>query len=138
VLIIGNQAEVLKTAHELLPFVFKKRDEFQTIVDYLEDRITGTEVFQRFKALQDRGIREKNRYPSSGEINIPYRRSEGQVLGKSTGGRPPILNRVQIREIQYAHDILGRTLKSLAAEFGVSPSTVKSALSTVPTTVHDE
>jgi hypothetical protein len=38
VLIIGIQAEVLKTACELLPFVFKKRDEFQTIVDYLEDR----------------------------------------------------------------------------------------------------
>jgi hypothetical protein len=138
VLIIGIQAEVLKTARELLPFVFKKRDEFQTIVDYLEDRITGTEVFQRFKAFQDLGIREKSRYPSNGEINIPYRRSEGQVLGKSAGGRPPILKRAQILEIQYSHNVLGRTLKCLAAEFGVSPSTVKSALSTDTTTIHDE
>ena len=67
VLIVGKQAEVLKTAHELLPFVSKKKDEFQTIVDYLEDRVTGTEVFQRFKALQDLGAREKNRYPSNGK-----------------------------------------------------------------------
>jgi hypothetical protein len=54
------------------------------------------------------------------------------------GGRPPILNRVQIREIRYARNVLGRTLQSLAAEFGVSPSTVKSALSIDATTAHDE
>lgn len=138
VLIIGNQTEVLKTARELLPFVSKKRNEFQTIVDYLEDRLTGTEVFKRFKIFQDMGIREKNRYPSKGEIDIPYKRSEGQVLGKKSGGRPPLLNRVQIAEIQHARNALGRTLQSLAAEFGVSPSTVKSALSTNTTTAHDE
>jgi hypothetical protein len=138
VLIIGKQEEVLKTARELLPFVSKKRDEFQTIVDYLEDRITGTDVFQRFKVLQDLGIREKNRYPSNGEINIPYRRSEGHILGKSAGGRPRILNVVQIQEIQHARNVLGRTLKYLAVEFGVSPSTVKSALSIDATTIHDE
>jgi hypothetical protein len=138
VLIIGDQAEVLKTARELLPFVYKKRDEFQTIADYLENRITGTEVFQRFKVLQDLGIREKNRYPSKGEISIPYRINEGQVLGKSTGGRPRILSDMQIRKIQFACNTLGRPLKSLAAEFGVSTSTVKSALSIGMTTSNDE
>jgi len=138
VLVIGNQKEVLKTAQELLPFVFKKRDEFQTIVDYLEDRITGTEVFKRFKILQDLGIREKSRYPSNGEIDIPYRRSEGQILGKATGGRPRILNMAQIGEIQYGRKTLGETLERLAAQFGVSTSTVKSALNIDTTTVHDE
>lgn len=138
VLIIGDQAEVLKTATELLPFVFKKKDEFQTIVDYLEDRITGTEVFKRFKALQDLGMREKNRYPSNGEINIPYRRSEGHMLGKSTGGRPRILSMAQIREIQYARNTLRETLEHLAAKFGVSTFTVKSALRIDTNPIHDE
>jgi hypothetical protein len=95
-------------------------------------------VFQRFKVLQDLGIREKNRYPSKGEISIPYRRSEGHVLGKSTGGRPRILSDMQIRKIQFACNTLGRPLKSLAAEFGVSTSTVKSALSIGMTTTNDE
>ena len=129
VLVVGAQSEVLKTARELLPFAFKKKDEFQTVLDYLEDRITGTEVFERFKILQDFGMRERNRYPAKGEVDIPYRRSEGQALGKGSGGRPRILTLKQIREIQYAHNNLGETLGCLARKLGVSRSTVKSALS---------
>jgi hypothetical protein len=50
-LVIGDQFEVLKAEREMRPFVFKKRDELQTIIDYREDMITGTEVFQRLRAL---------------------------------------------------------------------------------------
>jgi hypothetical protein len=129
VLVVGNQEEVLRTARALLPFVFKKRDEFQTIADYLEDRITGTEVFRRFKALQDLGLRERNRYLSNGEICIPYKRTDGQNLGKLTGGRPRILSTAQVREIQHAHYVQGETVEHLAAKFAVSRSTAQSALS---------
>jgi hypothetical protein len=45
---------------------------------------------------------------------------------------------VQIRKIQFARITLGRPLRSLAAEFGVSTSTVKSALSIGMTTTNDE
>jgi len=120
------------------PFVFKTRDEFQTILDYLEDRITGTEVFQRFRVLQDLGMREKNTVTqSNGEINIPYRRSEGHILGKLAGGAPPILWCKSEKSNTLVTLWEGRS-KVWATEFGVSPSTVKSALSTDTTTIHDE
>jgi len=107
-------------------------------VDYLEDRITGTEVFQRFKVLQDLGVREKNRYRATARSIFLTGIARVTSSEKSAGGRPPILNTMQVRGIQYAPNTLGRTLKSLAVEFGVSPSTVKSALSTDTTTIHDE
>ncbi|HVB95547.1 MAG TPA: hypothetical protein VND41_02965 [Nitrososphaerales archaeon] len=78
----GTKPEVLKTARELIPFVFKKKDELQTIIDCREDKIAGTEVFERFKALQDLGIREKNRWPAIPEVKIPYRRIDGYRLMK--------------------------------------------------------
>jgi len=71
-LVVGDQNEVLKAAREMLPFVYKKRAELQTIIDYRGDKITGSGVFERFKALQESGLREKNRWPILSDINIPF------------------------------------------------------------------
>jgi hypothetical protein len=127
--VVGDQAEVLKAAREMLPFVYKKRDELQTIIDYRGDRVTGSEVFERFKAFQASGMREKSHWPSLDDVDIPLSRSDGYKRGRAAGGNSRIrLTTTQIREIKVAHEKLGRTVNYLAHKFHVSNSTVARAL----------
>ena len=54
---IGSPAAALLAAKQLVPYCFKKRQELQILVDYYENRITGSEGVSRINAMVRLNVR---------------------------------------------------------------------------------
>jgi hypothetical protein len=76
---IGRAESVRKTACSMLPFLSKKKDEVKAVVDYLENKITGTQ----FAEALNESVRIGNRTGSIRTVDIPYTRREGQTFRKT-------------------------------------------------------
>jgi len=116
----------------MLPHLFKKREEIKAIVDYLESRITASQMVEVF----NESVRIGNRVGRIRILDIPYTRKEGQALGKAAvseqSKRLCIKNRILSDEAveQIRQAIISGTASNgdLAKKYGVSPATITRAV----------
>ena len=54
---IASPRFALIAAHNLVPFCSKKNSELRTLIEYYEDRITGTEAIAKINEAVRRGVR---------------------------------------------------------------------------------
>jgi hypothetical protein len=74
---------VLEAARAMLPFTVKKREELQTVINYLEGRITGNDAIASF----NEGVRLGRRRGKVRNEVVPYTRPDGLRLGKLENAR---------------------------------------------------
>ena len=80
---IGRAESVHKMACSMLPFLSKKKAEAKAVIDYLENRIRGTQ----FAEGLNESVRIGNRTGSIMAVDIPYTRREGQTFRRRKLGR---------------------------------------------------
>ncbi|MBI3022164.1 MAG: hypothetical protein HYY68_00375 [Thaumarchaeota archaeon] len=131
--IVARRDALLEATRRMLPHSFKKKGELQTILDYYNDAITGTDVWKRFAETVRHGDRERSNRWFLRAHHIPYTRSEGDEAaellrtGKSAKSRR-ILSSGQIERIKIDHCDFGVPLVKLAKLHKVSKSTIWNAI----------
>ena len=124
-----RQDEVLMAAKKMLPFAYKKWYDLQTLVAYLENRITGSEAMDRMNDSIKAGSRSAPiRY-----VHMPFLRNEGAYAGRVLGARRAAesrkaLNHEQIQEIIKCRQA-GMSVKELMIRFGVGKDVVYRVIS---------
>lgn len=119
-----RQDEVLTAAKMMLPFTYKKWYDLQTLVAYLENRITGSEAMDRMNDSIKAGSRSAPiRY-----VHMPFLRNEGAYAGRVLGARRAaesrkVLNHEQIQEMIKCRQA-GMSVKELLTRFGVGKDVV--------------
>ena len=125
---VARAESVQKMASMMEPHLFKKREEVRAILDYYDNKITGTQLAEAF----NESVRAGNRTGKIRSADVPYTRQEGQALSKKEhvehakkmgeGNRKLTdEDREQIRS-----DITSEvaTNGELAKKYGVSASTI--------------
>jgi len=127
----GQADSLIQLGTMMWPHCSKKRLEVKAAVDYLDDRITGTEFVQ---VLND-SVTSGNRTGKFRLVDIPYVRTQGQLKSqmeqaertKRMGEANQILTDDQLEE--RVSIISGEVSnRELAKKFGVSPATISRAV----------
>jgi len=129
---VGRYEGTREMAVEMLPHVFKKRTELQAVLDYYDNRITGTQLIE----VMNRSVRIRNRTGKIRMADVPFTREEGQELDKVEKGNNAremgLKNQLLSDDVleQIRLDIIsGRaTNGELAKKYGVNPSTISRAV----------
>lgn len=126
-LVVSNEESVLRVAKAMAESgcSFKKKVELCTVVEYLENRITGNEVVSRFNQHVKCGAR-------SGEIhttNVPFTKEEGfrRRIEKSIKRAQQANRRFtdeDVRTMKESHFVFGASQTELARKYGVTPQTI--------------
>ncbi len=69
---------VLAAAKSMLPYLFKKANEIQTLIDYYEGSITGNELVAIFRKEVEAGRRERHNHRVL--IDVPFTLPEGDEI----------------------------------------------------------
>jgi len=129
---VAQADSVLRLGTKALPYCSKKRLEVKAVVDYLENRITGTEFVQVF----NESVKVGNRTGKIRVVDIPYTRKEGQILSRKEhadyarrmGEANQILTDNQLEEIRVCYISGEATNGELAKKYGVNPATISRAV----------
>jgi len=62
----------------MLPYTFKKREELQAILDYFDNKTTGTQLI----GMINESVEDGNRTGKIRKVDIPFTRQEGRLLTK--------------------------------------------------------
>jgi hypothetical protein len=76
---IARAESVYKAATMMRPYLHKKREEIVAIIDYLDSRITATQMVEVF----NESVRKGNRTGKINPVDIPYTRKEGKLLRRA-------------------------------------------------------
>jgi hypothetical protein len=76
---IVRAESVYKAATMMRPYLHKKIEEIVAIIDYLDSRITATQLVEVF----NESVRKGNRTGKINHLDIPYTRKEGGALRKA-------------------------------------------------------
>jgi hypothetical protein len=129
---VAQADSVRRMAAMMVPHLYKKREEVQAILDYLDNENTGTQLVEVF----NESVRKGNRVGKIRDVDIPYTRREGQKLAKEE--RRTFLGRLrnenqklseEDRE-QIREDIISGKVGNgeLAKKYGVSGATISRAV----------
>lgn len=127
------QAESLHIMASMMwPFCFKKRNEMKAILDYLDNKITGSQ----FVEVLNESVRVGNRTGKIRFLDVPYRRDEGHMLRKieaanharGMGMRNRLLNDDEVEEVRRSVISGEATNGELAKKYGVRPATISRAV----------
>ncbi len=129
---VGQARSVRKMAVRMCPYLFKKRAEVKAILDYLDDRISGTQLVNVF----NESVRSGNRTGRIRRLNIPHTRGEGQRLrriesanqARMMGVRNQILPDNVLEQIRRDLTTGVATNSELARKWGANPSTISRAV----------
>ncbi len=81
-LTMWEEGGMLETCRRMLPFLDKKKTQVNTLLDYMENRITANDALQTFN--QERA--EGKWAGKLRSLDIPWTRSEGRRLGRYVRG----------------------------------------------------
>ncbi len=127
-LYLSSNASILATCKGMLSrsdCLYKKRKELIRAVDYLEDRITGTQFIESL----NESVRLGNRTGKIRRVDIPYTYSEGlKQRYYRMAARTRLLTDEQKRHIVNDRTANKMTYASLAKKYGVSITTIVRAL----------
>ena len=127
---VGAVESVLRAAKGLLPFCVKKAEDLRISIDYLEERITGSEAIGRF----NHEVRQGRRSGFPREAALPYKRKQGLRLAQLENARkaraayavhvPPEVQ----RSIREDHGALRLGHVRLSRKYGYSASVIRRIL----------
>lgn len=100
---------VYKMAKMMRPYLFKKREDIDAIIDYLDDKITGT----RFAELFNESVSKGNRTGKIRFLDIPYTRSDGQILRKIESAEHA--RQMGMKCEKYADDVIQQVRRELVS-----------------------
>ncbi|MDV3243597.1 MAG: hypothetical protein LYZ66_00310 [Nitrososphaerales archaeon] len=127
-LVVSAQSGLIKAVTKMLEHsgcLHKKRDELLAVLEYLTDRITGTEFMERLNRSDELG----NRVGKIRHVRIPYTHAEGsrQRYERSATKRR-LLTDEQKKQIVIDRQLGTMTYRELAAKYGVSITVIATAL----------
>jgi hypothetical protein len=105
--------------------IYKKRRELELLLDYYEDKVTGTVVIEAFNSEVKLG----NRLGKIKKAEIPYTHSEGYARGRlASRYEQRVLDLAQSERL--VEDYIGgkATCRALAGKYDISASTVSRIL----------
>ena len=112
----------------MLPFLDKKRDQVEAIIQYYANKITGEQLVEQFNQANRNGTR-------SGfikKVEIPFTREDGLSLAKIVAAQRwvtvPKLTAYMLRKALINHRRFGISYRKIAAEDQTSTSTLRRAL----------
>jgi hypothetical protein len=117
--------DVIRAAKGIIPFTSKKRAEFVAVVDYLEDKITGSQAIEVF----NKEVVQGQRIGRLREANLPYTRKHGLELGRLR--KSEILSALttsQKKDVIRLHNDLGVSASELAIRYGVKMHVIRRVL----------
>lgn len=125
---LNRQSDVLAVARKMIPLVYKKRYDLETAVDYLENRITGSEAIERLNESVKAGRRSARiRY-----VHMPFFRKEGANTGRVLGARRAAKTRIKLSDEEKKEVIkqreIGIPVSELSSSYGVSKDTIYQVL----------
>ena len=128
ILSLNRQDEVLVAAKSMLPFAYKKWYDLQTAIQYLENRITGSEAMNRL----NESVKARSRSAPIRHVHMPFFRNEGVFAGRALGARRTaekrkMLNQAQVKEATECREA-GMSVKDLMARFGVGRYVIYKAI----------
>jgi hypothetical protein len=121
---ISRHDSVLSTLKAMLPHLYKKANEAQSVIDYYEGKITGNDIVEVFRKEVEAGRRERR--PRKVPIDVPYTFLEGDKLmkenrkaklGVALGRYRAKVTPEDYEKIRDEHFRLGRRLCDLAREY---------------------
>lgn len=125
---ISDDLSLGRAASKMVPFTSKKTIELRMVLDYMRDRINGSQAI----AILNQMVVERERTGKIRRVEIPYLRSEGL---KIAGERAHAGARMKLPKLTVGaqDDIKGRyrsgeTVDNLAAAYKVSDTTIYKAL----------
>ena len=121
---LNQQHDVLATAKIMIPLTCKKRTDLQTVVQYLENKITGNEAIERL----NESVRVRRRSARIRHVNMPYTLLEGIREGRLFGTLRSARTQSKIKDDDKDTIRLERragvSVRELAARHGVSRDTI--------------
>lgn len=104
---LSRADSVYMMATMMRPHLHKKQEDIESIIDYLDNKITGT----LFAELFNENVRKGNRTGIIRFVDIPYTRRDGQILRK-------IENAEQARQMgkrskRQTHEVIQRIKRQL-------------------------
>jgi hypothetical protein len=125
---LNRQSDVLTAAKMMIPLVYKKRYDLETVVEYLENRITGSEAIERL----NESVRAGRRSARIRYVHMPFLRNEGAYSGRVLGARRAARTRTALGDEEKQEIIkqkeTGISVKELVGRYGVSKDTIYKAL----------
>lgn len=129
---VAQAESVRRMASAMWPYCSKKREEVKAVLDYLDNRTTGSQLAEVFNA----SVRMGNRTGKIRVVDMPYTREEGQALRKEKRAQHALKmitsNTIitvdlidQIRESLLSGEA---TNGELAKKYGVTPATISRAM----------
>ncbi len=121
---LNVRRDVLAAAREMIPLTYKKRDDLETVVQYLENRITGTKAIENL----NESVRAKMRSARIRSVNMPFTLLEGTrmgiFLGKQQSAKTQSKLNDEEKEVIRSDRKSGITVRELANRYGVSKDTI--------------
>jgi hypothetical protein len=121
---VGTMEGATQTLREMLPFLYKKRNEAKATLDYLSDNMTANELQEILRAAVRRGDRER----VGPFVDILWARSEGAKKAWEYSalflGRKPSLGLEDEREINR-QDKAGESQRAIAKSIGLARGVVR-------------
>jgi len=129
---VSRGASLHIMASMMRPNLYKKKDEVEAVLDYLDNKITGSE----FVEVLNESVRIGNRIGKLRTLGMPYTREEGQALRneKRTEHAYKMITANTILTIDLIDKIRESLLSGeatngeLARKYGVSPATISRAM----------
>ncbi len=125
---VGTMEGVTQTLREMLPFLYKKRNEAEAVLDYLSDKMTANNLQRILRTAVRRGDRER----LGPFVDIPWTRSEGAKeawqYSALFSGRKPSIGLEDEREIIRQHEA-GESQRAIAKSKGLTKGVVRRAIS---------
>ncbi len=125
--VIASRAGVIAAARAMLATqcCFKKRRELEWVLQYYENKLTGTAFIEK---LNDDVICG-NRTGKIRHVDVPFLHSDGgRQRYLRSAARRRVLTEEQKRQIVFDRGLAGMTLARLAAKYGVSITTIARAV----------
>lgn len=120
-LVVERAKDVLTTARETIQYCSKKRRELAAVIEYAQNRLTGSQVIEVFNGE----VKSGQRIGQLREANLPYTREEGLQLVRLHSAE--ILSsltkeqRVDVRKLRFES---GLSAQQIAERYKVSPQTI--------------
>lgn len=124
---VAEISSMRKMAAEMLASggIFKKRRELELLLDYYEDKITGTVVIEAFNSEVKLG----NRLGKIKNVEMPYTHSGGHARGRQASRyEQRVLDVVQSKRLVEDYLSGKTTCRVLASKYDISASTVSRIL----------
>jgi hypothetical protein len=125
---VSTNSDILLASKAMLAqegCLYKKRTDLKSAVDYLEDRIAGSQFIEAI----NESVREGNRVGKIRQCGFPFIYSEGfrqRYVNSAATNR--VLTDEQKKQIAIARTAGGLTYEKLAAQYGVSINTIARAV----------